>query len=89
MIAEQHAHQLGRVQPVALGPALAAVDLDAGRVDHQVVPALAGQPAVQPETVAARLVAAVHRGVLGQAETLLGLGNLLQHRGGVAATDRA
>src|SRR5579872_6988503 len=50
---------------------------------------LSAQPAVQPEAVAASLVAAVHGSVSGQTETVLGLGDLLQDGLGVACPDAA
>ena len=39
-IAEQHAEQFCYVEIVALGPSLPTVDLDARRIDHQVLHAM-------------------------------------------------
>jgi hypothetical protein len=80
-------HQLGGIEAIALGPPPTAVGRDAGRGHDLVRHALGGQPAVQPEAVAARLVAGVHRRVGGKADAPLGRGQLLQHRLGVATAD--
>ena len=57
-MSEQHPHQLLEIQPVGLHPTEAAVDLDAGRIEHVVDDAARHQPAMQPEPFVAGLVAA-------------------------------
>ena len=51
VIANQHHHQLPHVQAVRLGPLRSPTDLDAGRVDHQILDLLRHQIAVQPEAL--------------------------------------
>jgi hypothetical protein len=70
--ADEHRDQLGRVEAVGLGAALAAIDFDRGRVDHEVPDPFLGQEAMEPEAVAAGFIAGDHRGVDGQAEPLFG-----------------
>jgi hypothetical protein len=70
--ADQHREELGDVQSVTLGAPEAAVDLDAGGVDDEVMDALRGQVAMEPEAVTSRLVATEDGGVLRQFEPLLG-----------------
>src|SRR5205085_1362009 len=57
---EKHPHQLLQIDPIGLGPSLAAVYLDARRVEHMVDHALLLKPAVQPKPVIAGLVAGNH-----------------------------
>jgi hypothetical protein len=79
-VAHQHRQQLAAVEPIGLGPPRPAIDFDAGRVHHDVVDALLKQPPVQPEAVAARLVATVHHDITHQAAARLRLGDGVQHR---------
>ena len=58
LVAYQHPHQLLQIQSVGLGPPRSPVDLDARRVEHPALHTLGLKPAVQPEAVVARLVAA-------------------------------
>ena len=89
VIAEQHGQQLGNVEAIALGATLLTLDLDGGRIHDDVADADAQQPAVQPETVPAGLVAGTHGRVVGQAEAALGLGDLAEQAVPVACGDGA
>ena len=89
MIAAQQVQQLGRIDRVGLDVLAAAVDLDGAGIDDDVVDALAGQGAMQPEAIATRLVAGADRGVGGQPEASLGLGDLLVEPGEIAGRHRA
>jgi hypothetical protein len=71
VVTQEHAHQLGGVETVALGPPFAPIDLDGSRIDDDVRDVLAAEPAVQPEAIAARLVTTDDGGIVGQAETPL------------------
>src|SRR5262249_55259486 len=73
MPADQHGHQLGRVETIGLGAPLSAVDLDAGGVHHEIADALVGEVAMEPEAVAAGLIATDNPSILAEAEALLGL----------------
>lgn len=75
-IANQHAQQLRRIEAIALGPPLAAVDLDARRVDHHVLDSLGQETAMQPEAVPSRLIAAHYRAIRWQSQPSLGRGDL-------------
>jgi hypothetical protein len=77
VIAHQHHHQLACVNPVGLGVLGATIRFDAGRIHHQILNVMGQQVAMQPESVAARFVATLHRCTLGQAEALLGPCDLL------------
>src|SRR5215472_4378920 len=77
-MANPHLVELGRIQPIALGPPRTPVDLDARGVHHHILDALLEQPAMQPEPVASRLVAAEHAHHAGQPAARLGLLNHLQ-----------
>jgi hypothetical protein len=89
VIAAQEVDELGRVNRVGLGVLVPAVDLDGAGVHDNVVDPSTRQGAVQPEAIAARLVAGADRRVAGQAEALLGLGDLLVQPAQVARRDRA
>ena len=62
---------------------------DGRRVDDDVGDALVGEPAMQPEGIAAGLVAADDGGGGGQVETPLGLVDLLKQARQVACSQRA
>ena len=70
-IAQQHRQELGDIKPIGLGPALAPIDLNTSGIDDVVLDAMRHQVAVQPESVAARLVAAHDSSVFRQAKALL------------------
>ena len=74
-----HREQLATVESIGLRPPPPAIDFNAGRVHHEVVDALLEKPAVQPEAVAARLVATAHYDVAHQTTARLGLANGVQH----------
>ena len=76
-MAQQHAEQFADVQLIAFGAAFTAVNLDTRGIHDHILHADGGQVAVQPEAIAAGLVAAQHRGVGRQAEVQLGLGYFL------------
>jgi hypothetical protein len=84
MPTDEHPHELGGVEVFRLGPAAAAVDLDGGGVDDEVLDALVSEVTMEPEAVAAGLVAGDHRRVLGQSEAMLGAADLEQDGAGVA-----
>jgi hypothetical protein len=86
---QEHAHQLGGIETVALGPPPTAIDLARCRIDDNLGAALVGQPAVQPEAIVAGLVATDDGGIIGQAETAFGLVDLLEQAGQVACPDGA
>ena len=89
VIADQHGQELGDVEPIALGAAGAAVDLDAGGVDDEVVDGVVSEIAMEPEAVAAGLVAGEDGGVAGEAEALLGAEDLALKAVEVASGDGA
>jgi hypothetical protein len=72
-VAKQRRQQLPDVDVVGLRPPRPAIDLDARSIDHYVLDAFTHQPAVQPESVPPRLVAASHPRPWRQVEALLGL----------------
>ena len=59
-IGHQHAQQALGVEPVGLGPPRAAVDQDAGRLQHVAGDAVGHEQPVQPEAVPSCLEAAGH-----------------------------
>src|SRR2546428_7129755 len=83
-VAQQHRQQLVAIEPVGLGAPGVPVHFDAGGVDHDVVDALLGQPAVQPPAVPAGFVAGIHLGLRLELAALPGLAYALHHRGHVA-----
>ena len=88
MITDEHAEQLGDVDGIALGAAGAAVDLDTGGVDDRVVDAARDEEAMEPEAVAAGLIAGADGGVIGQPEAAAGAVDLSAERAEVAGRDR-
>ena len=88
MVPQQHRQQLVAIEPIGLGPPGAPVDLDAGRVHHDVVDTLLTQPAVQPPAVTTRFVATVHRCARRQPATSPRLTDASQHLGLRAGTHR-
>src|SRR5206468_1117945 len=70
--ANEHLHELDGVEAIGLGPAPAAVDLDAGRIDDAVLDAMSQEEAMEPEAVAPGFVAGDDPGVVREAEPLLG-----------------
>ncbi len=89
-IARQHYHHASRahVQPVCLGALGAAIDFNAGRVHDPVLDALREQEVMQPESVAARLVATQHARDGRHAKAFLGQSHLLFKCDQVARGDR-
>ena len=88
MVPQQHRQQLVPIEPIGLGPPGAPVDLDAGRVHHDVVDTLRTQPAVQPPAVATRFVATVHRRARRQLAAPARLGDARQNTGLIAGAHR-
>src|SRR5262249_53853302 len=80
----EYINQFGDIQRIRLGSPLSAVDLDAGGVDHAVVDAVMDEEAMEPEAIAAGLVAGGDGRVGGQAEAALCLCDLAQQQLGVA-----
>ena len=60
VVADQHPHQPLEIEPVGLGLPRTPRHLDARRIENPVLDPLIGKPAVQPEAVKTRLVAAHH-----------------------------
>src|SRR6202521_1238836 len=87
-IAQQHRQQLVAIQPVGLGAPSAAVDFNARRIHHDVVDTVFDEPAVQPEAITPRLIAAAHARLRRQPATRLGLGDALEQRRGVPCRHR-
>ena len=88
VIADEHVQKFAGIDRITLGLLGAAVDLDGRGVDDEVEDALVAQAAVEPEAIAPRLVARGDGGVLGQAEALLGLGDLLTPQSAALLSDR-
>jgi hypothetical protein len=89
MRTDEHFDELDGVQGVGLGPPHPAVDLDAGGVDDAVVDAVVDEESMEPEAVAAGLVAGGDGGVGGEAEADLGLLDLAEQQIGVTGGDGA
>src|SRR6476620_11415594 len=89
VVAQQHRQQLVAVEAIALCTPRAPVDLDAGRVDHDVVDALLEQPSVQPPAVSPGFVAAMYLGLVGQPEAGFGLAQTVSHSRRIAGSDVA
>ena len=87
VMAQQHRQQLVAIESVGLCTPGAPVDFDARRVDHDVVDALSDQPPVQPPTVAAGLVAAMHPGLGAHTTARSRLGHAVKHRSGITGVD--
>jgi hypothetical protein len=87
VVAQQHRQQLVAIEPVGLCTPGAPVHFDTRRVDHDVVDALSDQPPVQPPTVAAGLVAAMHPGLGAHTTARSRLGHAVKHRSGIASLD--
>ena len=76
VVPQQHPEQLAGIQGIRLRAPEPSIHFDARRVHDHVRDPAGGQVPVQPEPVAARLVAAAHRGGGLHAEPLLGVGDL-------------
>jgi hypothetical protein len=87
-VAQQHRQQLADIEPIGLGPALTPIDLNTGRINDVVLDTMRDQAAMQPKSVAARLVAAYDACVRGQAKALLRLGDLLLYPYDIPSRDR-
>jgi hypothetical protein len=70
-------NMLAGIQQITLGPPLAAIHLDAGRIHNDILKALSRQIAVQPKAIASGLVATEHLCISRQAKAFLGLGDFL------------
>ena len=79
-IAHQHAQQLAHVQPIALGPTLAAIDCNGGGIHHVVGDPLRLQKAMQPEAFTTRFIATHHRRGFRQTKASFWPGRLLGAR---------
>jgi hypothetical protein len=86
--AQQHRQELADIEPIGLRPALAPIDLNTGGIDDVVLDAMCYQGAVQPEPVAASLIAAHDARVLRQAKALLRSRDLLLDRFERTSRDR-
>src|SRR5262249_38397589 len=86
---DEHFYELDGVERVGLGPPHPAVDLDAGGVDDAGGDGFGDQEAMEPEAVAAGLVAGDDRGIVGEAEAGLGLLDLGEEDIGIAGGDGA
>ena len=76
VVAEQHGQELAPVQVVRLRAAHPSIDFDAGRIHHDIHNGQVCERPMEPEALAARLVAAVHQRVVRQREAAPCLGNL-------------
>jgi hypothetical protein len=81
---QEHGEQLMDIQAIRFRPAVAAIDLEARRVDHGVLDALADEKTMEPKAIAAGFVATHHPGRLGQAKAACGPAYLLQDRLAIA-----
>src|SRR5262249_9418840 len=72
VITDQHGEQFLSVHAIVLGTPFPARDLNAGRVNDQVLNTDRGQVAVYPEAVSAGFIATPNRCIFIQAESLLG-----------------
>jgi len=88
VVAAQHGHQLGGVEAIVLGPTLPAIHLDRGRIANEVVDPFGEQPAMQPKTIAACLVARMHGGIGGQTEPFLGASDFSENGLAIACRRR-
>src|SRR5437899_6546508 len=87
VMANEHRQQLVGIQPIGLGSPCASIDLDACRINHDVVNAQLAQPAVQPPAVAPGLVTAVHLGPSASLESRCGLDDAICHGSCIAGAD--
>ena len=62
-VAQEHGEPLLHLEPIGLRPPVTAMHCNAGGVDDKVRHPLGHEPAVEPETVPARLVTADDRGI--------------------------
>ena len=76
----KHTHELDGVEAVGLGSALAAIDLDARRIDDEVLDAVSPEEAIEPEAVASGFVTGDDLGIPGKPEACLGGLNLGQEQ---------
>jgi len=86
-VTHEHLKQLLHIQPVGLGPTLPPVDFDAGWIDDQVLDAMRRQKTVDPEPVAAGLVATDHWCLGRQPQSLLRACHFLQESAAAPGTD--
>src|SRR5262249_51330498 len=87
VITHEQTQELGDVDGIALGAAGAAIALDRGGIDDRVVDAPRREESMEPEAVAAGLVAGADRSVVGQAEAAAGAVDLAAQRAEVAGRD--
>jgi len=76
-VTQEHREPLVHIEAIGLGPAVAALDLHAGRVDSHIVHPLGDQGAVEPDPITAGLIATHDTGRGGQAKAPLGACELL------------
>src|SRR5687768_932452 len=88
MMPDKHRQQLVCVKPIGLGPPSSPADLDARRVDHDVVHALLTEPAMQPPAVAPRFVAAVNVRSVASLKPLGRLGDVMGNGFRIAGSNR-
>jgi hypothetical protein len=70
--ADEHCGELHGIEAIALGATLAAIDLDAGGIDDDVLDPFFDKVAMEPETVATGFIATEHGRVVRELEALLG-----------------
>src|SRR4029450_8653270 len=78
-IAEQHAQQLAYVQPIALRPTTATVDLNGGGISHMVHDPVPLQKPMPPEAFATPLIPTPHGGPFRQTHAAFGLGDFVEY----------
>ena len=77
VIPHQHAQQFADVSRIALGPTLATVDCDRGRIHHMGGDALGLQKAMQPEALASRFVTTSPWRGIREAKARFGVGDFV------------
>ena len=88
MVADQQREQLVSVEPISLGSACETIDLDAGRVNNDVVHAQLAQPSMEPPAIASFHVDAVDLGPPSDSQALRGFKNSSSNGGRIAGGDR-
>jgi hypothetical protein len=88
-LAAQHRHHLDGVEKIRFGAAFASADFNRRGVDDDVLNSLMHQEAMDPQAVAAGLVARHERGVGGEPEPEFGLLDFAHDEAGAATRNRA
>jgi hypothetical protein len=87
VVTHEQAQELGDVDGIALGAAGAAVDLDGGGIDDRVVDPAGDEESMEPEAIAAGLIAGADRRVVREAEATAGAVDLASERAEVTGRD--